>query len=108
MTSYFCFLGQFYKQVYSVVMGLPLSPVITKFCVEDFEDKILNRAPHKPLCWVCCMYMIFVIWPYSPTRLKDFLNHLNLTNAFISPWRWKVRATSLPLARIFTGHPMIH
>jgi hypothetical protein len=77
MTSYFSFLGQFYEQVDSMAMVSQFSPVIAKFYKENFEDKTLNQAPHKPLCWFRHMDNTFVIRPHGPDRLKDFLNHLN-------------------------------
>jgi hypothetical protein len=50
-TSYFSFNGQFYEQINGVAMGLPLSPVIVNFYMENFEEGALCLAPHKPLCW---------------------------------------------------------
>jgi hypothetical protein len=58
-------------------MGSPLSPVIANFYMEVFEEMALNQAPHKPLCWFRYVDDTFVIWPHSPDRLKDFLDHLN-------------------------------
>jgi hypothetical protein len=52
-----------------------MSPVIANFYIEDFEERALNLAPHKPLCWF--HYVDDVIWPHGPNKLKDFLNHLN-------------------------------
>jgi hypothetical protein len=39
-STYFCF--EFYKQTDGVAMGLPLSPIITNFFIEDFEKKSLD------------------------------------------------------------------
>ncbi|XP_033609102.1 uncharacterized protein LOC117282660 [Cryptotermes secundus] len=74
-TSYFN--GQFYEQTDGVAMGSPLSPVISDLCMEDFEERALDLALHKPHCW--CHYLddTFIIWPHGPNKLKDFLNHLN-------------------------------
>jgi hypothetical protein len=58
-------------------MGSPLSLVIAKFYMEDFKEKALDQAPHKPLCWFSYVDDTFIIWPHGPARLKDFLNHLN-------------------------------
>jgi hypothetical protein len=52
-TSYFTFNGQFYGQTDSVSMGLPLSPVIGNFYMEDYEKAVLEPAPLKPRCWFC-------------------------------------------------------
>jgi hypothetical protein len=73
-SSYFSFAGKFYKQIDGVAMGSPLSPVITNFYMEDFEEMALDRALYKPLC--CFHYVgdTFVIWPLGPNRLRDFLD----------------------------------
>jgi retron-type reverse transcriptase len=75
-TSYFSINGQFYEQIYGVAIGSPLSPVTANLNMEDFEEKTLDLAPHKPHCWFCYMDDTF-IWPHGPKKLKDFLNHLN-------------------------------
>jgi hypothetical protein len=58
-------------------MGSPLSPVIADFYMEDFEQRALDLAPHKPFCWFRYVDDTFVIWPQGPDKLKDFLKHLN-------------------------------
>jgi hypothetical protein len=50
-TSYVSFNSQFYKQINGVAMGSPLSPVITNLYTEDFEERALDLASHKPLWW---------------------------------------------------------
>jgi retron-type reverse transcriptase len=50
-TSYFSFNGQFSEQIDGVAIGSPLSPVIANFCMEDFKERALDLATHKPLCW---------------------------------------------------------
>ncbi|XP_023726043.1 uncharacterized protein LOC111874629, partial [Cryptotermes secundus] len=76
-TSCFNFNGQFYEQTDGVAMGSPLSPVIANLYMEDFEERALDLAPHKPRCWFRYVDDTFVIWPHGPDKLKDFLNHLN-------------------------------
>jgi hypothetical protein len=58
-------------------MGSPLSLVIANFYMEVFEEMVLDRAPHMPLCWFHYVDDTFVIWPHGPDRLRDFLDHLN-------------------------------
>jgi hypothetical protein len=76
-TSYFTFNGQFYGQIDSVTMGPPLSPVITNFYMEDYEEAALESAPLKPRCWFHYVDDTFVIWQHGPDKLKDFLHYLN-------------------------------
>jgi hypothetical protein len=47
------------------------------FYIEDFEERALDLAPHKPLCWFRYVDDTFVIWPHGTDKLGDFLNHLN-------------------------------
>jgi retron-type reverse transcriptase len=76
-TSYFSFNGQFYEEIDGVAMGSPLSPVIANFYIEDFEERALDSASHKPLCWFRYVDDTFVIWPHGPDKFKEFLYHLN-------------------------------
>jgi hypothetical protein len=76
-STYFCFDGQFYEQTDEVAMGSPLSPVIAKFFMEDFEKKAIEQATHKPVCWFRYVDDTFVIWPHGQEKLTEFLNHLN-------------------------------
>jgi hypothetical protein len=71
------FTGRFYKQTDFLAMGSSLCPVITNFFMEYFEDLALKWATHKSLCWFHYMDDTTVIWPHSPNRLRDYLNHLN-------------------------------
>jgi hypothetical protein len=40
--------GQFYEQIDGVAMGLPLSPGIANFYVEDYEKVANASVPLKP------------------------------------------------------------
>jgi len=73
--TYFSVGDQFYEQTDGVAMGSPLSPVITNFFMEDFEDTALAQATHKPLCW-SAMLMTHVIWLHKTKKLERLLNHL--------------------------------
>jgi hypothetical protein len=57
-------------------MGSPLSSVIADFYMEDFEERELDCALNKPLCWFRYLDTI-VIETHGPEKLKDFLNNLN-------------------------------
>ncbi|GFG37926.1 hypothetical protein Cfor_07414 [Coptotermes formosanus] len=57
-------------------MGSPLSPVIANFFMEDFEERALQQATLKPLCWFRYMDDTFVIWPHGPINLEEFLERL--------------------------------
>jgi len=58
-------------------MGLPLSPVIANFFMEDFEKKVLEQVTYKPVCWFQYVDDTFIIWPHGGVKLTEFLNHLS-------------------------------
>jgi hypothetical protein len=74
-SSFFCFNYQFYEQTGKVAMGSPLSPIISTFFMEDFEEVALSRATYNPTCWFCYVDDTFVIWPHGLEELNNFLNH---------------------------------
>jgi len=76
-STYFCFDGQFYEQTDGVAMGLPLSPVIANFFMEEFEKKAIEQAAHKPVCWFRYVDDTFIVWPHGQEKLTEFLNHLS-------------------------------
>jgi retron-type reverse transcriptase len=92
--TYFCFDGQFYKQTDGVAMGLPLSPIITNFFIEDFEKKALDQVAHKPICWFRYVDDTCIIWPHGQEKLTEFLNHLiGLHIKYSSQWKKKKTTT---------------
>jgi hypothetical protein len=60
-STYFVFGGHFCEQIDGVAMGSPLSPVIANFFMEDFEERALQQATHKWLCWFHYVDDTFVI-----------------------------------------------
>ncbi|GFG40774.1 hypothetical protein Cfor_06052 [Coptotermes formosanus] len=70
-TTYFFFGGQFYKQTDSVAMDSPLSRIIANFFMEDFKERAIQQATHKPLCWFWYVEDTFVIWPHGPQKPID-------------------------------------
>jgi hypothetical protein len=59
-----------------VAMVSPLSPVISNFFMDGFEERTLKQATHNPLCWFHYVDDTFVIWPHGPEKLEGFLDHL--------------------------------
>jgi hypothetical protein len=99
-STYFCFDGQFYEQTDGVAMGSPLSPVIANFSMEDFEQKAIEQATHKTVCWFRYIDNTFVIWPHSQEKLEDFLIHLNGLHNKIQFTMEKEEAGHLPFLDI--------
>jgi hypothetical protein len=87
-STYFSFSGQSYEHTDGVSMGSPLSPIITKFLMKDFKDRVLEQVTGKPLFWFCYVDGTFVIWPYGLENLERLLDHLNGFHRNIhSSWR---------------------
>jgi hypothetical protein len=67
-------------------MGLPLSPVIADFFMEDCEERALAQATHKLLCWFHYAADTFIIWSHGTEKVERFLDHLNgLHRNFLFP-----------------------
>jgi hypothetical protein len=45
--------------------------------MEHFEEIGLDTTDHKPAEWLRYVDDTFVVWPYEPARLQQFLHHLN-------------------------------
>ncbi len=41
-STYFQFDGKFYKQIFGLPMGSPLSPILSDMVVQDLENEILS------------------------------------------------------------------
>jgi hypothetical protein len=80
-STYFICDGQPYEQTDGVAMGSPFSPVIANFFTEDFEERALDKATHKPSCWYHYVDDTFVIWRHGVDKLKtlEFLNSIHST-----------------------------
>jgi hypothetical protein len=76
-STYFICEGQHYEQTDGIAMGSPLSQVIANFFMEDFEERALEKATHKPSCWYHYVDDTFVIWRHGVDKLKTFLEFLN-------------------------------
>jgi hypothetical protein len=62
-------------------MGLPLSPVIANFYMEDFEDRAPDLAPHQPLCLFHYVDDSVAFLPYARpifNRISTLLSQHNI------------------------------
>jgi hypothetical protein len=63
---------KFFQQIYSVVIGSCLSPIVSNIFTEHFEKLALGSAQHKPWMWLRYVDDTFVVWPDGPERLTKF------------------------------------
>ena len=75
--NYFELEGQFYSQEDGMAMGSSLSPIFADIFMEDFEERALLSAPHKPRLWLRYVDDTFVIWPHDESKLDSWLESLN-------------------------------
>ena len=45
--TYFLFQSRFYKQVWGVAIGLPISPIVANLFMEDFEVRAISTSPNS-------------------------------------------------------------
>lgn len=76
-TTYFQFEDTFYQQKEGMAMGNSLSPVVSNIFMEHFEEIAIDTAEYKPAKWLRYVDDTFVIWPYGPEKLQEFLQHIN-------------------------------
>lgn len=50
---------------------------IANILEEDFKERALAQAIHKPLCWFCYVDVMLFIWPHGPQKLQRFPDHMN-------------------------------
>jgi hypothetical protein len=65
------------KTTYFQVDDRFFQPIVCNMYMEHFEKLALDSAHHKPSLWLRYVGDIFVVWPHSPDRLHNFLNHPN-------------------------------
>jgi hypothetical protein len=88
-TAYFQFEDKFYQQKEGMVMVNALSLVVSNIFMEHSEETALDTANHKPTKWLRYVDDTFVVWPHEPTRLQQFLHHLNNLPSY-SQWKLKL------------------
>ena len=77
------FNGEHYLQKFGTAIGSKLAPAYANTFMGKLEAKIVANSPHKPLHYRRYTDDIFLIWPHSEERLKEFITHMNKVNKFI-------------------------
>ena len=74
-STYFTFQEKFYEQVEGAAMGSPISPIVAKLYMEDFEMRAINTSPQPPLMWKRFVDDTCVI--IKAAQKQSFLDHIN-------------------------------
>jgi hypothetical protein len=76
-TNYFQVDDKFFQQKDCMSMGNALFPVVSKICMEHFEELALGTAAHRPSLWLRYVDDTFVIWPHEPDSLQEYFCYVN-------------------------------
>ena len=74
-STYFQYNGSIYEQKDGAAMGSPVSAVIANIFMEDFEERAIASAIHKPTIWKRYVDDTFTI--LDRDQVDGFLQHLN-------------------------------
>ena len=73
----FCLNGEFYLQTKGTAMGKKFAPSYANIFMADWEEKVIEKAPHKPENWDRFLDDIFLIWNHGIEKLNEFFKILN-------------------------------
>lgn len=85
----------YYRQVYGMGMGNPLSPILCNLFMEHFESTLLPRIVPKPIPWLRYVDDIFSVWPEGEDFDAFLANLNNLHRTIKFKFEWEVNG-SLP------------
>ena len=74
--SKFTFNGKFYKQVFGMAMGNPLSPLLANLYMEFFEKNLLPTITSIPYKWKRYVDDVFVLFHFN-FDIETFFNDIN-------------------------------
>ena len=69
--------GEYFKQKQGTAIGTKMAPPYAILFMSYLEEKILDKAPLKPLVWWRYIDDIFLLWEHGEESLKVFLEELN-------------------------------
>jgi hypothetical protein len=72
-TAYFQMVEKSYKQKEGMVMGSPLSPVVSNIFMETFKQLAFTAAQLKRKMWLRYVDDTVVIWPRALSGYRNFL-----------------------------------
>ncbi|XP_068692843.1 uncharacterized protein [Montipora foliosa] len=94
-TTYFSFMGIFFKQQDGCAMGSPVSPIVANLCMETFEINALDSySGTRPKLWLRYVDDTFPVLEREET--DQFLQHLNSLDPTIKFTQENLTSNSLP------------
>ncbi len=72
---HFVFRGEFYMQIEGVVIGSPVSPIVSNLFMENFETKVIATFPHQVKVWGRYVDDTFVV--IKASLRQQFTDDLN-------------------------------
>ena len=73
------FNNKFYKQIFGIPMGSPLSPILADIVMQDFEKKVISMLPARLLFYF--RYVDDIILAAPSENIHDCLNVFNSLHA---------------------------
>jgi hypothetical protein len=68
----FSFQGEFYEKINGVVMGFPLSPIVSSLFMENFEKRVMDAYPPKETTWKGYIDVTNVMWLHGRQEINKF------------------------------------
>lgn len=79
----FEFEGKYFLQIKGTAMGKKFAPAYANIYMADWEDTILDKMKHNPLCYFRYLDDIFGVWTYSKEDFFEWVEILNDHHASI-------------------------
>ena len=74
-TAYFVYDNNYFKQTHGLAMGSPVSLIVAKIYMENFERSALISAPHPPSLWL--WYVDDTLVKIEEDQIPEFTQHIN-------------------------------
>ena len=73
--TYLCFRKKFYRQIFGIVMGSPISVIVANLVMESIENKMLKDFASPPRIWLRYIDDTFVV--FKKTEVVSFHKFTN-------------------------------
>ena len=75
--TYLCFGKKFYRQIFGVAMGFPISVIVANLVMESIENKMLKDFASSPRIWLRYIDDTFVVLKKTEVvSFHEFLNNI--------------------------------